>query len=95
MHKIATHKFFDFYIKKPDLMNLFDYFRSTVLFSISFCFYRACFTHLIFSNLSCNICFWYYDQLVHFNKEINANIQYSVIVTGDILNVSTVHLNGI
>ena len=24
MQKIATHKFFDFYIKKRDLMNLFD-----------------------------------------------------------------------
>ena len=68
--------------------------HSTVLFSISFCFYRACFTHLVSSNLSCNICFWYYDQLVHFNKDINAN-EYIVIVSGNILNVSTVHLNSI
>ena len=42
--------------------------------SISFCLYRACFTHLISSNLSCNLCLWYYDQLVLFNKEINANV---------------------
>ena len=43
-------------------------------FLISFCLYRACFTHLISSNLSCNLCLWYYDQLVHFDKEINANV---------------------
>ena len=64
-----------------------------MLFSISFCLYRACFTHLISSNLSCNLCFWYYDQLVHFDKEIMQT--YIVIVSGSILNVSTVHLNGI
>ena len=56
------------------MTNLFDQFHSTVLFSISFCLYRACFTHLISSNLSCNLCLWYYDQLVHFDKEINANV---------------------
>ena len=72
--RTVTDKFFDFYIKKRDLTNLFDYFLSTVLFSISFCLYRACFTHLISSNLSCNLCLWYYDQLVHFDKEINANV---------------------
>ena len=43
------------------------------MFSILFCLYRACFTHLISSNLSCNLCLWYFDQLVHLNKEINAN----------------------
>ena len=74
MPQIATHNFFDFYIKKRDLSNLFDEFHSTVLFSISFCLYRACFTHLISSNLSCNLCLWYFDQLVHLNKEINANV---------------------
>ena len=29
---------------------------------------------LISSNLSCNLCLWYYDQLVHFDKQINANV---------------------
>ena len=49
------------------------------LFSISFCLYRACFTHLMSPNLSCNPCLWYYDQLVHFDKEINANVyRYSL-----------------
>ena len=65
-----------------------------MLFSISFCFYRACFTHLNSSNLSCNLCLWYYNQLVHFDKEINANV-YHHILSGRILSVSTVHLNGI
>ena len=35
------------------------------------------------------LCLRYYDQLVHFDKEIHANI------SGSILNVSTLHLNGI
>ena len=47
---------------------------SRVLFSISFLLYRACLTHLISSNLSCNLCLWYYDQLVHFNNKINAKV---------------------
>ena len=55
--KDCTHKFFDFYVKKRDLTNFFDFFPSTVLFSISLCFYGACFTHLISSKLNCNICF--------------------------------------
>ena len=99
IRKIASNchpQIFDFYIKKRDLMNLFDQFPSTVLFSISFCFYRAFFTRLLISsNLSCNLCSRHYDQLVHFEKEIHANICYIVIVSGNILNVSTVHLNGI
>ena len=41
---------------------------------ISFCLYRACFTHLISSNWSCNLFLWYYVQLVHFDKQINANV---------------------
>ena len=72
--RIATHKFFYFNIKKRYLANLFDQFHGTGLFSILFCLYRACFTHLISSNLNCNLCLWYFDQLVHLNKEINANV---------------------
>ena len=53
------------------MTDLFDEFPSTVLFSLSFCLYRAFFTHLISSNLSCNLCLRYYDQLVHFDKEIH------------------------
>ena len=64
-----------------------------IVFSISFCLYRACFTHLISSHLSCNLCLWYYDQLVHSDKEINANVYRHSLWS--IVNVSTVHLNGI
>ena len=77
MGKIASNchpQIFRFHSKKHDLASLFDYFHNTVLFSISFCLYRACFTRLISSNLSCTLCLWYYDQLVHFDKEINANV---------------------
>ena len=75
------------------MTNLFDQFHSTVLFSISFCFYRACFTHLISSNLSCNLCLWYYDQLVHFNKQLNEIVYRHSLWC--ILNISTLHLNDI
>ena len=75
------------------MTNLFDQFHSTVLFSISFCLYRACFTHLISSNLSCNLCLWYYNQLVHFDKQMHEIVcRHSLWC---ILNISTVHLNGI
>ena len=73
-------------------MNLFDWFPSTVSFSIWFCLYKAFFIHLISSN-SCNLCLWYYDQLVHFDNEINANIYRHSL--WEYSNVSTVHLNGI
>ena len=60
------------------------------MFSISFCLYRACFTHLISSDLSCNLCLWYW-----FTKIKKLMQTYIVIVSGSILNFSTVHLNGI
>ena len=60
------------------------------MFSISFCLNRACFTHLISSNLSCNLCLWYW-----FTKIKKLMQMFIVIVSGSILNFSTVHLNGI
>ena len=60
-------------LRVPNLIIRFG-FHSTVLLSISFFLYTACFTHPSSSNLSCNLCLWYYDQLVLFNEEINANI---------------------
>ena len=44
------------------------------MLSILFCLYRACFTHLMSSNLSFNLCLRYFDELVYLNKEINANV---------------------
>ena len=60
------------------------------MFSISFCLSRACFTHLISSNLSCNLCLWYW-----FTKIKKLMQTYIVIVSGSIVNVSTVHLKSI
>ena len=77
-----TPKFLDFYIKNAIWRTALICVRhcwiqySIVLFSISFCLYRDCFTHLISSNLSCYLCLRYYDQLVHFNKEINAKVYH-------------------
>ena len=75
------------------MTNLFDYFHSTVLFSISFCLYRASFTYLISLNLSCNLCLWYYTNWSTLIKKLMQT--YIVKVSGSILNISTVHLNGI
>ena len=74
LRRIATNKFFNIYIKKCDLTNLFDQFHSTGLFSTSFCLYRACFTHLISSNLSCNPAMFMVLLLRHFDKKNNANV---------------------
>ena len=81
--------FFIFTLKKRDL----------ITFTVQYCFvFRfVCielFSHLNSSNLSCNLCLWYYNQLVHFDKEINANV-YHHSLSGSILSVSTVHFNGI
>ena len=54
--KLPPTIFSIFILKKRDLTNLFDQFQGTTLVSISFCLYRACLTHLISSNLSCNLC---------------------------------------
>ena len=98
MRKIATNchpQIFDFYIKKRVLTNLFAQFHSTVLFCISFCLYRACFTHLISSNLS-YITIYVYGTTINLSTLIKKLMQmYIVIVSGSIPNISTVHLNGI
>ena len=69
-------------------------FFSTVLFSISFCLYRACFTHLISSNFELQSMFMVLWS--NWSTLIKKLVQtYIVIVSGTILNVSTVHFNGI
>ena len=67
---------FRFYTKKRDLVNLFDQFHSTVLFSIFrfVCIELVALIWVKSSDLSCHLCLWYYDQLVLFNKEIHANV---------------------
>ena len=72
--KLPATKFLIFKLKNMTWQTYLIGFTVLQYCSISFCLYRACFTHLISSNLSCNLCLWYYDQLVHFNKEINANV---------------------
>ena len=73
MPKIATHKCFDFYIKRHDLTHFIVSQYGVVFYLVLFVW--ACFTHLSSSNLCSNLCLWYYDQLlVLFNKEINADV---------------------
>ena len=71
--ELPPTNFFIFTLKKvtDELIWLVSQYR--IVF-ISYCLYSACLTHLISSNLSCNPCLWYYDQLVHFDKEINASV---------------------
>ena len=73
--ELPPTNFFIFTLKKvtDELIWLVSQYR-IFFFFIPFCLYRACFTHLISSNMSCSLCLWYYDQLVHFDKEINANV---------------------
>ena len=64
-----------FYLKKCELTNLFDQFHSTVMFSISFCLYRACLNYSDFFKFQLESMFMVtFDQLVYLNKEINANV---------------------
>ena len=90
MRKFATYKVFDFYIIKRDLTQLFDQFHRTGLFSISFYLYRACFT------LQISVAIYVYCTMINWSTLIKKLLQtYIVIVSGSILNVSTVHLIGI
>ena len=70
-------------------------FHSAVLFSIWFCVYRACFTHLFFRQTELQSMFmvlWSIVPLWIIKKIMHA---YIVILSGSILNVSTVYLNDI
>ena len=70
-------------------------FHSAVLLSISFCVYRACFTHLLFRQIELQSMFmvlWSIVPLWIIKKIMHA---YIVILSGSILNVSTVYLNDI
>ena len=95
MRKLCHTQILDLYIKKRDLTNLILIFHSAVLFSISFCVYRACFTHLFFRQIELQSMFmvlWSIVPLWIIKKIMHA---YIVILSGSILNVSTVYLNDI
>ena len=66
-----------------------------ISFPVQYCFlFRFVCIELVSLIWILQIWVWYYDQLVHFDKEINANV-YHRSLSGSILNVSIVHLNGI
>ena len=91
IQKIATNVFFDFYIKKRDLTNLFDYFHSKVLFSMSFYLYRACFTQITWF-LQIWVAIYLYSTMINWSTLIKKLMQtYIIIVSGSILNVFTVY----
>ena len=73
--RIASDKFFVFYIKKRDLTNLFDYFLSTLLFSISFFFFFIELVSLVwFLQIWVANVYGTMIKLVHFDKEIHVNV---------------------
>ena len=71
--KLPLTKFLIFKLKNVTSRTYLISFTVLQYCSISFCLHGACFTHLTSSYLSCNLCLWYYDQLVPFDKE-NANV---------------------
>ena len=74
MRKIATHKFFDSYIKNVTWPTYL------ISFTVQYCFlFRLVCIELlsliwVLQIWVAFLCLWHYDQLVLFNKEINANI---------------------
>ena len=70
-------------------------FHSAVLFSISFCVYRACFTHLFFRQIELQSMFMVLWSIVPLWIKKKIMHAYIVILSGSILNVSTVYLNDI
>ena len=86
---IATHNFFDFYIKKLDLIS----------FKVQYCFlFRFVYIELVslIWFLQIWVAIYVYGTMINWSTLIKKLMQtYIVIVSGSILNVSTVHLNGI
>ena len=83
--ELPPTNFFDFCIKNRDLIS----------FTVQYCFLFR-FVCIEFVSLIWFLQIWVaiYDQLVHFDKEITANV-YHHSLSWSILNVFTVHLNGI
>ena len=94
MRKFCLTQILDLYIKKRDLTNLFDVSQCSIVFYFV-CVYRACFTHLFFRQIELQSMFmvlWSIVPLWIIKKIMHA---YIVILSGSILNVSTVYLNDI
>ena len=84
-----------FTLKNVTWRTLFDYFHSTVLVSISFRLYRACFTQITWF-LQIWVAIHVYGTMINWSTLIKKLMQtYIIIVSGSILNVSTVNLNSI
>ena len=65
----------------------------SIVFYISFCLFRACFTHWF---LQIWVAIYFYGSMINWSTLIKKLMQtYIVIVSGSTLNVSTGHLYGI
>ena len=66
---------------------------SIVFYFVLFCIDLVSPIWFLHNYLSCNICLWYYGHRSTLIKKLKQT--YIVIVSGSILNISSVHLNGI
>ena len=96
MRKIATHKFFDFYIKKNMTWRTY-----LISFTVHYCilFRLVCIEVIsLIWVLQIWVAIYVYGtfNMINWSSLIKKLMQtYNVTVSGSILNVSTVHLNGI
>ena len=91
--RIATHNFFDFYIKNVTWRTYL------ISFTVQYCFpFRFVFIELVslISFLQICVAIYVYGTMTNWSTLIKKLMQtYIVKVSGSILNISTVHLNGI
>ena len=91
--ELPTTNFLIFTLKNVTWRTYLISFSSTVLFSISFCLYNKSLFH---SSDFFKFAIYVYSTMVNWSTLIKKLMQmYIVIVSGSILNVYTVHLNGI
>ena len=94
MWKIATHKFFDFYIKNSVTWRTY-----LISFRVQYCFlFRFVCIELVslIWFLQIWVAIYVYGTMINWSTLKKKLMQtYIVIVSGSILNISTVHLNGI
>ena len=88
--RIATHKFFYFYIKKRDLTNIFDLFGFTAQYCFLFRFVCIELVSLIWF-LQIWVAIYVYGIMINWSTLIKKLLQtYIVKISGSILNLSTV-----